>query len=134
MAMPDTKDAAGWSGEGWHRRRTRRGQILRVRFSAEELAALDKKARAAGLDRSAFIRQRVAAVQVRAAARAAVSTVDPALVRELARLGNNLNQLARWANTAAGAHDAREILGELRAVHAELRGVLATFTHPSEGA
>lgn len=31
--------------------------------------------------------------------RARVVRVDPAVVEQLARIGNNLNQLARWANT-----------------------------------
>ncbi|KAB2668241.1 MobC family plasmid mobilization relaxosome protein [Ochrobactrum sp. LMG 5442] len=35
--------------------------------------------------------------------------VDPALVLELARIGGNLNQVARWLNRAVAADKAQEI-------------------------
>ncbi len=45
---------------------------------------------------------------------------DPAQVRELAKIGNNLNQIARWANTYKGAGDAVEVIAHLRAIDAHL--------------
>lgn len=51
-------------------------------------------------------------------------TVDPLLIRELARIGNNLNQLARVANeNKKNGFDfnALEVLGKLQAMDDELR-------------
>ena len=35
---------------------------------------------------------------------------DPALLREFARIGNNLNQMARWVNTYKSRADSLEVL------------------------
>ena len=43
---------------------------------------------------------------------------DPALLRELARIGNNLNQLARASNAGTPAVD---LLVQLQAIEAELK-------------
>ena len=48
------------------------------------------------------------------------STADPALVRELARVGNNLNQLARWANRDKGGVEAVAVLARLVEIEREL--------------
>ena len=45
---------------------------------------------------------------------------DPALVRQVARLGNNLNQIARWANTYKGGADAVQVLAHLEAISREI--------------
>ena len=44
--------------------------------------------------------------------------VDPALLREIARIGNNLNQLARASNAGTPALD---LLVQLRAIELELK-------------
>ena len=46
--------------------------------------------------------------------------VDPALLRELARVGNNLNQLARWANREKGAASAVAVVARLIELDREL--------------
>jgi len=38
---------------------------------------------------------------------------DPELIRELAKIGNNLNQIARWANTHKSEADALEVVQAL---------------------
>ena len=48
------------------------------------------------------------------------SVADPALVRELARVGNNLNQLARWANRDKGGVEALAVLARLVEIEREL--------------
>ena len=48
------------------------------------------------------------------------SVADPALVRELARVGNNLNQLARWANRDKGGVEAVAVLARLVEIEREL--------------
>lgn len=41
---------------------------------------------------------------------------DPELLRELAKVGNNLNQIARWANTYKSDADALEVTQALLAI------------------
>ena len=41
---------------------------------------------------------------------------DPALLRELARLGNNLNQIARWANTYKSSAEAEAVIRALLSI------------------
>ena len=49
--------------------------------------------------------------------------VDPALIRELAKLGNNLNQIARWANRYKADANALAILAELINIDREIAGI-----------
>jgi len=46
---------------------------------------------------------------------------DPALLRELSRIGNNLNQIARFTNTHADTMEAVEIIAHLVAIERELK-------------
>ncbi len=46
--------------------------------------------------------------------------VDPALIRELARLGNNLNQIAKWANHYKAGANALAIIAELINIDREI--------------
>lgn len=46
---------------------------------------------------------------------------DPALLRELARIGNNLNQVARWANTYKSASESVAVCTHLLAIERTLR-------------
>ena len=43
----------------------------------------------------------------------AAAEVERDRTRQVARIGNNLNQIARWANTHATAIDAVEIIANL---------------------
>ena len=49
------------------------------------------------------------------------AVADPALLRELGRIGNNLNQLARWANREKGGVLAVAVLARLVEIDRELR-------------
>jgi len=56
----------------------------------------------------------------------AVSGTDPALMRDLAAIGNNLNQIARVANSAALAGtpiDCIRILASLKAIEQRISGI-----------
>lgn len=60
---------------------------------------------------------------------------DPALLRNLAAIGSNLNQVARAVNTGAIAGDmmqALELLIVLRAIEREFAGLVASNTEPSD--
>ena len=76
-----------------------------VRVSAAELAEWRGKARAAGVSLSELLRRAMART------------------RELARIGNNLNQLARWANTHKGGAEAVAVVAHLSAIEQALDAV-----------
>lgn len=45
-----------------------------------------------------------------------VRRTDPALIRQLARIGNNLNQIARWANTYKSDAEAEAVIQALLSI------------------
>lgn len=69
---------------------------IELRVSAEEKAHWQAIATSRGVSLSELIRAALSGQRLRT--RRAAPRVDPDLVRELARIGNNLNQLARAAN------------------------------------
>ncbi|MEL6578585.1 MAG: MobC family plasmid mobilization relaxosome protein [Cyanobacteria bacterium J06621_12] len=42
------------------------------------------------------------------------------LIRQVARIGNNLNQIARWANTHKGAAEATQVIASLAKIETSL--------------
>lgn len=50
--------------------------------------------------------------------------VDPALVQQVARIGNNLNQISRFCNTYKEDADSLEIITHLTAIEHEIKRVL----------
>lgn len=50
--------------------------------------------------------------------------IERAKIRELARIGNNLNQISRWCNTYKSSCDATLILQHLVSIEHELKKVL----------
>ena len=54
---------------------------------------------------------------------AAAADVERERTRQIARIGNNLNQIARWANTHAEAFDAVEMIAHLVDIARTLRTV-----------
>ena len=42
------------------------------------------------------------------------------LIRQVARIGNNLNQIARWANTYKGAAEATQVITSLARIESSL--------------
>jgi mobilization protein NikA len=73
-----------------------RDKSLLVRVTAEELAAIREAASRAGMKQGTFIRQRALGWNGRPATADRRETV-----RQIARIGNNLNQIARAMNTEA---------------------------------
>ena len=53
-------------------------------------------------------------------AMARTRTWTASATRQVARIGNNLNQIARWANTHAERADAFEIIAHLVAIEREI--------------
>lgn len=50
-------------------------------------------------------------------------TVDPALLRHLAAIGNNVNQIARQCNSTLSATDAIDVLIRLDAIESTLQEI-----------
>lgn len=91
---------------------------VKVRTTPAQRAAWYAKAQARGVTFSDFARQALDGVVVRR--RRGPRSVDPELQRQLARLGNNLNQLARWANRDQRYADRLAILSQLVGIEREL--------------
>ncbi len=78
-----------------------------LRLTQEEFDQLQRLAENTGMKREPLIRQLIMGVQLRPRPPDAYA----ALLRELSAIGNNVNQIAYWANsrkgtTAAEIHDA----------------------------
>lgn len=100
---------------------------LEVCFTREELSDLTKKARKARLSKGGLIRLAVKGVQIKEA-----PSVDvPVLIREVRRVGYNMEQILRLAN-AKGLLDVprlRKALDENRAVETF---IMETYTTESD--
>ncbi|WP_295631766.1 plasmid mobilization protein [uncultured Intestinimonas sp.] len=72
----------------------RRNRHISVWMNEQEYRHLKEQAKKAGLGMDPFIRNLVAGVQLRPRPPDEVA----ALVRELHAIGNNVNQIAHWAN------------------------------------
>ena len=84
--------------------------MVAARVTTAEHAAWRDKAAAAGVSPSALLRQAMARTRTWTAPALAV---ERERTRQVARVGNNLNQLARWANTHGSAVEAVAVSGNL---------------------
>jgi len=92
-----------------------------LRLTPGELALVRARAHSAGLPVSTFLRRAALGQAVRARR----GQVERDAIYQLSKIGNNLNQLARAANTArqvVALELLEEALQELRAALAELTG------------
>ena len=95
----------------------RRTVMIAARVTRAEHAAWKEKAAAAGVSPSALLRQ--AMTRTRAWTAPALA-IERERTRQVARIGNNLNQLARWANTHASEVEAVEVVARLVSVERSL--------------
>ncbi len=94
-------------------------EVVRVRVSAKQLETLTEKARKLGITRSEMIRRAALGLRIRRA-----TAQSQELIYHLVRIGNNMNQLTRWAHISQHFEPSRhldETLTELRSVLAEAR-------------
>ena len=96
----------------------RRTVRVHARVSPAELADWRAKAAAAGVPLSDLLRQAMARTRTWTAA---ATDVERERTRQVARIGSNLNQLARWANRHASAVESVEVIANLVAFERELR-------------
>lgn len=109
---------------------------VEVRTTPEAKARWQALAESRGVSLSELVRLALDGQRPRQASRAlsrrAPPPVEPALLRELARLGNNLNQLARAANRA-GPVPAAALLVRLIEIDRELGALRRAHEQPAEG-
>ena len=98
----------------------RRPVIVAVRLTPDESTDWRTKAAAAGVSLSALIRRAMARTRTWTAP---ATEVERERNRQVSRIGNNLNQIAKWANTHKGAAEAVEIVARLVAIERALLAV-----------
>lgn len=100
----------------------KREKIIKVRVSAEELATLQMHSTRTELAR--WMRETClnpGQTDLVRDLRGAAPPADPELLRQLASIGNNLNQVARRVNTAEwGPSDRVAVIGALAGIEREL--------------
>ena len=88
----------------------RRTVMVAARVTLEEHAAWRAKAAAAGVSPSRLLRRAMGRTRTWTAPAAEAQRER---TRQIARIGNNLNQIARWANANAEPIDVVEIIAHL---------------------
>lgn len=109
--------------------RQRRDAVVPTRVSRAELSAWRAKAAGAGVPLSELVRQ---AMRRTRAWTAAATEAERERTRQIARIGNNLNQIARWANTYKQSAEAVEVLAVLLAVERALADLVLLRPEPPE--
>ena len=108
------------------KRRHTRSALVQVRVRPSELTVWRSKAASAGVPLSVLLRQAMARTGAWTpspadAERERTHEVELGRTREIARIGINLNQIARWANEHKASADAGEVLVRLVAIEQALR-------------
>lgn len=80
----------------------KRGHFIGVWLDDAEYKHLTKQCELSGLCASAFIRHSIMEISIRPRP----PDTLPALLRELAAIGNNVNQIAYWANVRKSVSEA----------------------------
>lgn len=112
---------------------------VHVKTTPEERQRWHEMAAARGVTLADLIRERLSSDAVgraprrRRAAVPEAPAADPALLAALARVGNNVNQLARWVNIYKGRADAIRVLAVLAAIERSLRALAASASARSAG-
>ena len=96
---------------------------VKIRASEAERAEWHAKARAVGLLLSDLVRRSVGRVRTWTVAHA---ELERERTRELARIGSNLNQIARWANTHKEITEALAVVAHLVAIERSLDTLTAS--------
>ena len=96
---------------------------VKVRASEAERAEWHTKARSVGLSLSDLVRRSVGRVRTWTVAH---TELERERTRELARIGSNLNQIARWANTHKENAEALEVAAHLVAIERALDTLTAS--------
>ncbi len=94
---------------------------IKFRVSPDEKVMMSEKAAAGGITVAELIRKSVARTRTWALAD---KEIERERIRELRRIGHNLNQIARWANEYQSSANAVRVLLHLVAIEKELHSFL----------
>ena len=100
---------------------------MKIRFTRAELDALTKKSRKAGLSREGYCRRILNGAVVKEAPPAEL----PLLIREVRRVGYNIDQLLKRANSI-GLLDVPQLRKALEDNRAVEKMIVDTYTTPSD--
>ena len=92
----------------------RRSAWIKMRVTPDEKRLIESKASAQGQTVTDFLRQRALDYRLRQ------SPLEKKRIRQLARIGSNMNQIARWANTYKKRAEAVEVITRLILLEREL--------------
>ena len=92
----------------------RRSAWIKMRVTPDEKKLIESKASAQGQTVTDFLRQRTLDFRLRQ------SPLEKERIRQLARIGSNMNQIARWANTYKKRAEAVEVITRLILLEREL--------------
>ena len=104
----------------------RREVWVKIRASEAERSEWHAKALSVGLSLSDLVRRSIGRMRTWTVAHA---ELERERTREMARIGANLNQIARWANTHKENAEAVEVIAHLVAIERAL-GTLAVRGDP----
>lgn len=95
---------------------------IEIRCAPDERQRWDAHAAAHGCSLSALIRLALNKLQTK------MPDADPALLRQIVAIGNNINQLAWWVNTHKSNADAKKIEEGLAKIRVELSRLIEKST------
>ena len=98
-------------------RKVQRTKPIAVRLTDEEKLDWDLKAHAAGLSISELVRQAMSRVRIH---HIGDRSIQIERTRQIAKIGNNLNQIARWVNRYKTSADTVEVVTHLIAIEQAL--------------
>ncbi len=104
-------------------RKVQRTNTISIRLTDEEKLDWELKAHAAGLTISQLAREAMGRVKV---TNIKDRGIQMERTRQIAKIGNNLNQIARWANTYTNTAEAVEIVTYLIAIEQALLALTST--------
>ena len=105
------------SGNDMKANREKRSAWIKMRVTPDEKKLIESKASVQGQTVTDFLRQRALDFRLRQ------SPLEKERIRHLARIGSNMNQIARWANTYKKRAEAVEVIMRLILLERELHEV-----------
>ena len=103
-----------------------RSTAVVIRVHPEERDLLKLNAGIHGMSVSDYIRQTCLGLRLRR------TPEEKRRLRELARIGSNLNQIARWANTYKDSLEAVEVIAALTSLERQIENFASGVTGESE--
>ena len=112
-----------------------RNIVVKTRLSCSEKAELDTILERTKLSQAEYLRCAIFGTPIQEAPKPVLSPIEglDKLIAQYGRIGNNLNQIARWLNSGVNldqglADSLRHCIGELNKLKFDAVGVLSDFT------